>query len=32
VYTIEEYRLDLLRIMQEESLALFGVSPTLRPC
>jgi hypothetical protein len=32
VYTIEEYRLELLRIMQEESLALFGVSPTFRLC
>lgn len=32
VYTIEEYRLELLRIMQEESMLLFGVSPTFRPC
>lgn len=32
VYTIEEYRLELLKIMQEESLALFGVSPTFRLC
>lgn len=32
VYTIEEYRLELLKIMQEESLVLFGVSPTFRLC
>jgi hypothetical protein len=32
VYTTEEYRLELLRIMQEESKLLFGVSPTFRPC
>ena len=32
VYTTEEYRLELLRIMQEESELLFGVSPTFRPC
>ena len=32
VYTIEEYRLELLKIMQEESELLFGVSPTFRPC
>lgn len=32
VYTIEEYRLELLRIMQEESLALFGCVPTFRLC
>lgn len=32
VYTIEEYRSDLLQIMQEESLALFGCAPTYRPC
>jgi hypothetical protein len=32
VYTIEEYRSDLLQIMQEESLALFGCAPTFRPC
>ena len=32
VYTTEEYRLELLRIMQEESTLLFGVSPTFRPC
>lgn len=32
VYTIEEYRLELLKIMQEESKLLFGVSPTFRLC
>jgi hypothetical protein len=32
IYTIEEYRLELLKIMQEESMLLFGVSPTFRPC
>jgi hypothetical protein len=32
VYTTEEYRLELLRIMQEESELLFGVSPIFRPC
>lgn len=32
VYTIEEFRLELLRIMQEESLALFGCVPTFRLC
>jgi hypothetical protein len=32
VYTTEEYSLELLRIMQEESKLLFGVSPTFRPC
>ncbi len=32
VYTTEEYSLELLRIMQEESELLFGVSPTFRPC
>lgn len=32
VYTTEEYRLELLRIMQEESKLLFGVSPIFRLC
>ena len=32
VYTTEECRLELLRIMHEESELLFGVSPTFRPC
>jgi hypothetical protein len=32
VYTIEEFRSELLEIMQEESLALFGCVPTFRLC